>query len=147
MTDLKKDSIWLSESREYKFRVFTPLHHHSDTIKMSEKMYYCDSFLMVHKATHTHGYESPEIARPFIIMQYTWLNDKNWVEIYEGDILWFKRKVKEFIQVNYDNDWYKCSVRTSPVSTTTTWLKYFLEKYNCYVSWNIYENPELVPEK
>lgn len=77
-------------------------------------------------------------------MQYTWLKDSSWVEIYEWDILWFRGKTKNFVQVKYYDDWYKCRVHTSPVSIRTTLLAYFLQKYNCYISWNIYENPDLI---
>jgi len=67
--DLKKVIPDNSGSREYKFRVFLPKHDVTDTISMSEQMYYCDNFLKVHQATHCNSMD--KITRPFYIMQYT----------------------------------------------------------------------------
>jgi len=139
MTDIKENTSWQGESREIKFRVFLPLHHHSDTIKMREQMYYCDSFIMVHNATHTNWYESSEIKRPFIIMQYTWLKDKNWVEIYEWDIVKYDWNSLYWEIKMIDGCW--CFGRYS-----SSFLLYWYSMWY-YVVWNIYQNPELLSEK
>lgn len=71
-----------------------------------------------------------------ILMQYTWLKDKNWVEVYEGDIV-----RSEFDNENFEIQDIRCIwVENSSEYDATQYWEF-------KVIWNIYENPELLDNK
>ena len=83
----------------------------------------------------------------YIVMQYTWLKDKHWKEIYEWDIIKYKTNKIQFSLVQWISDWFKIVKKISPTSTRTSTLWHFITEYQCEIIWNIYENPDLLTNK
>ena len=77
----------------------------------------------------------------FIIMQYTWLKDNNWKEIYEGDLikiwLWDDDYGLKVIEFDRGIFWYKKALTT--LHPLWCVLESIIE-----IKGNIYENPDLI---
>lgn len=78
-----------------------------------------------------------------VVMQYTWLKDKNWKEIYEWDVYkikWATRQDKNWNSRDYNIIYnmvdFLCNEVWGYEGTPTEYME---------VIWNIYETPELLP--
>lgn len=76
-----------------------------------------------------------------IFLQYTWLNDKNWKEIYEGDII---KKTNNLYIMTYDEVFARYFLDGD------RWIFDIQAEYtekeeldNFEIIWNIYQNPNL----
>ena len=76
-----------------------------------------------------------------IMMQYTWLKDRNGVEIYEGDIVIDKNKHWKVFTIEYRID--REYVGYLPVEKWVNTLSTFVSWYNIEVIGNMYQNPEI----
>jgi len=146
--------------REIKFRVL-----HEGRMRDLSDIHFCETSgwtkITSYKIESSRSDESfttffVEKPNELVIVQYTWLKDKNWKEIYEGDIVEFDWE-KEYWEVYFDKGsfWYKLYWKTDKRSIDGQKHPYLaewlytekideLENIPFRVVWNIYENPDLL---
>ena len=82
--------------------------------------------------------------------QYTWLKDKNWVEIYEGDYItwWVDWEVEPYlIEWKEINNWSGMADGNNNKSVWFHLEEYYFTFNKCEVIGNIYKTPELLISK
>lgn len=75
----------------------------------------------------------------WILMQFTWLKDKNWKDLYEGDIL-------NDGEINYEviYFWDRFMLKLAMMQALSSNLKLMNLAIHYEIVWNIYENPDLL---
>ena len=136
-------------NREIKFRVWDT--YNKEMLDVQE-LDYADSYNgqpMIRTTMYNDYFDTEEM----ILMQYTVLNDKNWKEIYEGDIVLYEDWEmayegggndsfinKGIVEYCEDNCCYNVTERQT-VDITDVLYK---DNEDLEVIGNIYENPELL---
>lgn len=88
---------------------------------------------------------TPE-QRPFNVMQYTGLKDKNGVEIYEGDVVSFKLAHSDYAYKTIGEVVWYCGEAAFLVECDGEIFKHFDEIREIEVLGNIYETPNLIKD-
>lgn len=92
--------------------------------------------------------------KDFELMQFTWLHDKNWKEIYEGDLVegevlsgfWSPQKSRWYDHWPEEVVFSEERAGFYPFTLSSYWShdEEALDPEHCEVVGNIYENPELI---
>jgi len=135
--DVLQGKHWRGDDmREIKFRVWDKRHKgqmiYNVNIKNGSGWHWC-----AHCGMH-YGHSSED----YIIMQYTGLQDKNGVKIFEGDIVVVGRG-----QIKYEREVYCANGNTYidvPVMGCTSDMPMFLFGNDVKIIGNVFENPELI---
>jgi len=86
----------------------------------------------------------------FYVMQYTWIKDKNWKEIYDWDIIsWTTFSWKPVTErvVYFETGFYMVPIDTDIENRWQVFARVsplYTSKHMLVVDGNIYENPELL---
>lgn len=147
----------------YKFRAWDTINNRM--LNFNWDIWFCSEYISLSikldaRQDTTKKYDIPRQAPRWdkdedklVIMQCTWLKDKNWKLIYEWDILdktnYCNNSVKEHIwEVKmwyvYDSDWYS----NCTIYCYIAWNSALSDvNMHCNILWNIYQNPELLNSK
>lgn len=122
-------------TREIKFKVLV---EDEETHEIYVKYFTLEEIISWHCEEWTR--DLPNIINERYL-EYTWLKDKNWKEVYEGDIIMFWDRMNPNSHTERKNEvvlWNKKELKYD-------WLYPTLYPRRMFeIIWNIYENPELL---
>lgn len=123
--------------REIKYKIWSEIDK-----KFLENPHYINSNWIIFFSPCKWPVINYENQEKYKILQYTWLTDKNWKEIFEGDLvktqinnLWLTKELSEV----YFDMWQFLLKRKDSKMPFTVYQESELE-----IIWNIYENPNLL---
>lgn len=132
-------------SREIKFRWY----HKKKKIMWVISELYSDWTVFFEWYYKNWGWLNDVKLKDIELMQYTWLKDKNWKEIYEWDLIELQHNCWSTIcEVIYGNWAYYAKSIGWPSKDTMMWL--YTSEFNnpnylkVEIIWNIYENSDLL---
>ena len=136
-------SITNSIMREIKFQLLDPIDNHIHWYERLEDGRRKNRWINESKDSYGNGI----YQWVFIRRQYTWIKDKNWKEIYEGDIVesnWCFWIVEFFDNLHYDWSRWKHSWFYINTGEDFDWELYWSWFDDCEVKGNIRENKDLL---
>lgn len=95
------------------------------------------------KATYKNGNVVKEDLKNYVLMQSTWLTDKNGKEIFEGDVLKVTDKHSWLEVVSFSEKKAMFVSKESGFPESPLWELFNTVLFEIEIIGNIYENPEL----
>lgn len=128
--------------REIKFRAWDERNKYIEDDFLMKSNW--EAWYLEHSSWYDWTFDYFEEDHNLIVMQYTWLKDKNGKEIYEGDVVEvFNNIYWEWCKIIWKQSAWIHEVIFFMGSFEIKWW-WTHNLHDCEIIWNIYENPELL---